>query len=514
MWRVKLRDGGVPTPRRLARHAAADQAEVVMKQILSTCSFGMVDQHRFAQLSGDTNPAHLDALLARRTLFGRPVVHGVHLLLRALDSWIARRPPAAGGPVVLRGLRGRFPNPAFLDEAVEIQLLSQSGGHTKIRAVSQGVSVLDFELEWDQQRVGAPRPLPGPCEGDPVREPRVLSLQEIEGCVGTLSLWGELGAIATDFPDLARRVGARQIAELMACSRLVGMECPGLHSIFSSLELERRAPELEHDYLDYCAGRVLEETSLAQIDVSSSGFQGRLEAFRGPEAAAPPSFEEAGLYVGPFEFRDQVALVVGGSRGIGAVTAKLIAAGGGQVVATYQRGERDALELAQEIRAGGGRCEVVHCNAASPGKTLEWLDDRGIVPSYLYYFATPRIFEKRGLDYSQELYQRFAAVYVDGFVALVLACQHRRPQGVSVFYPSSVALDEPVPNLEEYCDAKRAGEQRCRELDRASLSVRVRVARLPRIDTDQTVSLVRVPAANALDVMLPELRALVVQTHG
>jgi NAD(P)-dependent dehydrogenase (short-subunit alcohol dehydrogenase family) len=485
-----------------------------MKQILSTCSFGMADQHSFAQLSGDANPVHLDALFVRRTLFGKPVVHGMHLLLRTLDHWIANSPPAAAGPVTLRRLRGRFPSPAFVGEEVEIRLVSQLGGHAKFQAISQGFSVLQLELEWGYERQAALRPLPRPSADDLARVPRVLSLEEVEGCVGTLSLWCDPAALASSFPELARRVGARQLAGLLACSRLVGMECPGLHSIFSTFDLTRREPELDHDYFDYCVGEVSENASLAQIDISSSGFRGRLQALRRPEAPAPPSFEEVGLYVGPFEFRDQVALVVGGSRGIGAVTAKLIAAGGGRVVATYQRGERDALELAREIRAGGGLCDVVHCDAANPGKTFEWLESHDISPNHVYYFASPPNFAKRSRSYSQELYQRLAATYVDGFIAVLLAFQQLRPEGINAFYPSSVILDEPTTNLPEYRDAKRAGEQLCREFDDADVPIRVRVARLPRIDTDQTISLRRVPASNALDVMLEELRSLQELTHA
>ena len=39
-------------------------------------------------LSGDYNPLHLDVLLARRLLFGSPVVHGIHSLLWSLDCWL------------------------------------------------------------------------------------------------------------------------------------------------------------------------------------------------------------------------------------------------------------------------------------------------------------------------------------------------------------------------------------------------------------------------------------------
>ena len=44
-------------------------------------SFSLDDQVAFAKLSGDYNPVHLDPLKARRTRFGYPVVHGIHLML-------------------------------------------------------------------------------------------------------------------------------------------------------------------------------------------------------------------------------------------------------------------------------------------------------------------------------------------------------------------------------------------------------------------------------------------------
>ena len=43
------------------------------------------DSIKFAQLSGDWNPMHVDPLVARRTPYGTTVVHGVHVLLAVLD---------------------------------------------------------------------------------------------------------------------------------------------------------------------------------------------------------------------------------------------------------------------------------------------------------------------------------------------------------------------------------------------------------------------------------------------
>ena len=44
----------------------------------------------------------------------------------------------------------------------------------------------------------------------------------------------------------------------------------------------------------------------------------------------------------PGEFANVRALVIGGSRGLGEITAKIIAAGGGDVWITYRRGKEDA----------------------------------------------------------------------------------------------------------------------------------------------------------------------------
>ena len=55
--------------------------------------------------------------------------------------------------------------------------------------------------------------------------------------------------------------------------------------------------------------------------------------------------------VGPTEFAGSTALIVGGSRGLGALTAKILAAGGGKVIITYATGRADAEDLTEEIRS-------------------------------------------------------------------------------------------------------------------------------------------------------------------
>lgn len=67
---------------------------------------------------------------------------------------------------------------------------------------------------------------------------------------------------------------------------------------------------------------------------------------------------------------EQVLLVTGGSRGIGAATA-LLAAGAGYAVAVNYVGREDAAsEVVQRIGAGGGRATAVQGDVASEADVL------------------------------------------------------------------------------------------------------------------------------------------------
>ncbi len=59
-----------------------------------------------------------------------------------------------------------------------------------------------------------------------------------------------------------------------------------------------------------------------------------------------------------FDLSGKVAVVTGGSRGIGRAVGKALAAQGAKVVLGYVRGEEAARAAADEIRAAGGKAEI------------------------------------------------------------------------------------------------------------------------------------------------------------
>jgi hypothetical protein len=476
-----------------------------MSRVLAVHRYEGADQEGFAGLSGDFNPIHLDRAAARREYFGAVVVHGVHGLLRALETWCATHPR----PLTLARVRASFPNPIHLDSDVQVVEVERGESSVRLAAECAGSPTLHADVAWREPGPGAPDlDLPW-APAQVVRTPDAPGFEALAGSGGELPLWLDRDAAGKRFPALASGLPALQLAQVLAVTRLVGMHCPGLRSILLGTQLEF-APALARGEprLAYRVERTLRGASLVQIRVEGAGVSGTVDALYRPAPHVQPDFESVRQRVAGAELSGQAALVVGGSRGLGEVSAKLIAAGGGRVVITYQRGREDAERIAASIRAGGGRCDVLQWDSEHPGCLASELRRLELVPTHLYYFASPKIFVKRGGGFDAELCARFRAAYVDGFEALVRSCRSAGARRLRAFYPSSVALDESVKNLEEYAEAKRAGEEKCAELMRSDPLLEIQIRRLPRIATDQTLTFVKQAAADALEVMVGVVREM------
>jgi NAD(P)-dependent dehydrogenase (short-subunit alcohol dehydrogenase family) len=213
--------------------------------------------------------------------------------------------------------------------------------------------------------------------------------------------------------------------------------------------------------------------------------------------------------VGAQDFAGSIVLIVGGSRGLGAVTAKTIAAGGGRVIVTYAKGRDDAVNLAAEINAARGNAPCTVLAYDSAGSSASQLAALTETVNTLYYFATPPIFQQTAEIFSAELFQTFSSVYLDGFYDVCRFVRSRSQAAtLAVFYPSSVAVEKRPAGLTEYSMAKMAGEALCADMTAQLPGLRILTSRLPRVLTDQTNTIAQVESADALAVMLPLIHAV------
>ena len=88
------------------------------QQFTSTRTFTQADFNRFAALSGDDNPIHVDPAFSARTKFGRTVAHGM-LLYSALCGLLSQHVPNA--EQLEQDLR--FPSPTYVGEEITLQLI-------------------------------------------------------------------------------------------------------------------------------------------------------------------------------------------------------------------------------------------------------------------------------------------------------------------------------------------------------------------------------------------------------
>jgi acyl dehydratase len=94
--------------------------------MLASRTFTEADQIRFADVSGDRNPMHLDAIKARRTQGGVQVVHGIHLLLWSLDVLVQEEVPRSP----LLRLRVNFKRFVAVNEPVALVLAKRTQAST------------------------------------------------------------------------------------------------------------------------------------------------------------------------------------------------------------------------------------------------------------------------------------------------------------------------------------------------------------------------------------------------
>lgn len=468
--------------------------------VLGRRTFTFVDQRQFAHLSGDHNPIHLDAIAARRTQAGAPVVHGIHSLLWALDRFAA----AHGTPPPVRKMRMRFLKFVYVGDTAEVQASEVNASTAKLNLLVDATLVATVTVEF-----GEPKPdLPVPQEPLPRRlppeNPEDPAFEATADCSGRLAFAASPQSYVTLFPAATSWLGAKYVAALAASTSLVGMVCPGLHSIYGSLTAQTCADGNKEDVLDFRVTSVDPRFRLVRMAIAGGGLVGTIDSFARAAPTTQASMNSLRSLVQPTEFAGSIALVVGGSRGIGELTAKLIASGGGRVIITYQVGLVQAENVAREITSAGGLCEIMAFDVRLPaGPQLAALL---VAPTHLYYFATPPIFGGTSSKiYTRSRLLEFQEFYVDGFWQIVQALRERRTD-LSALYPSSIAVEERPRGMTEYAMAKAAAEMLCADMNTGLAPLRIHVKRLPRIATDQTATLVPVETASALDTMLPVVR--------
>lgn len=468
------------------------------------------DSWSFARLSGDFNPLHVDPVAARRLQFGSTICHGVHQLLKALDLAIE-----AGWmlPAQIGSLSTVFNSALRTGASVELLVtIDAKASLGRIVASSAGVTLFTARFAL----ANAVSQCQGPADAEPEKHsaPRLRNFpaaDEVAAMAGTVPLRLNRALACELFPTLTNdECGTSLIADLIATTRIVGMECPGLHSIYSELKLRRRnnlllptSDPVNMAAMPFVAEHVDARFRSMRIGVVGAVFEGTLHAFFRAPPVSQVRLDELYHVVAPDRFVGQRALVVGGSRGLGEMVSKILLAGGAKVTLTYARGQSDAERIKHEISASGRTLSISRLDVTAQAQSKTCVELSGVDFSHIYYFATPQISKSPDGTWNAALFDEYCSFYVHGFVDLVrwLSPKDHDAAPLTVLYPSTAFLDTPPKGFAEYCAAKAAGEAVCDHLGKDA-KLRIAKPRMPRLQTDQNNSFLGAAGEPPLSVML------------
>jgi 3-oxoacyl-[acyl-carrier protein] reductase len=191
----------------------------------------------------------------------------------------------------------------------------------------------------------------------------------------------------------------------------------------------------------------------------------------------------------PKHLEGKVALITGGSRGIGAAIAKRLAADGANVAITYTKGADAAASVVKEIERAGRKAIAIQADAADADavkaaveKTVTTFGRLDILVNNAGT-AVPKRFEETTLE---EL-DRLMDINVRGvFVATQAALKHMKSGGRIISIGSAVGERALTPGLVPYSATKGAVKMFTQGLSRevASRGITVNNVQPGPIDTD------------------------------
>ncbi len=239
-------------------------------------------------------------------------------------------------------------------------------------------------------------------------------------------------------------------------SRLIGMDLPGPGALWMAQSFRFAKPAFIGDRLRLSVEvtAVAESTGTISLDCRATNqldeeiMSGIGEVMLLESEAPAPALE-----TGP-----RVAIVTGGSRGIGAAIARRLSADGFAVALTYQSSEGEAAALCEEIEGAVS----VRCDAGSAEAMRRLRDsvaERLGAADTLVLNASGRDLYAPAADGDFSRFDRHLATQLTGPHALVSACMDgmiERGHGTIIGIGSTYAHGAPPPGMAPYVVAKAA----------------------------------------------------------
>lgn len=448
----------------------------------------------FAKASGDWNPIHTDSIFARRSPYGQTIVHGILLLIWGLENVIDEKQE----PIKISKLRAEFLKPVYLEKDLILKIVFNENCTISINIYQENLLKTFFEIAF-KEKVPYNKNHNFKYTFDK-SNPEEIDLSNFNFSQFKFENKSNLELLFFLFPSISNYLDFRFLSLMLSISRLIGMKIPGLYSLFSELSINEEKNNIKDDNLLLRIEKCDLRFKFLDISIESMGYKSSAKVFIRPKPSKQlPALKMRDSIQSNSKRKNKVALVVGGSRGVGEVMAKILALSGTNVIITYNKGSSDSNKIVTELNSLGIKSECIHLDVIDPvsfGTLNQFKVDE------LYYFATPPIFHGDKDLFSLTLFESFNKFYVHSLYQIINILI---PNGLKLVYsPSSAAIEEIPSDMKEYCLSKYSFELLLDILQRQYPDIKFIKPRLPRMNTDQTLSIFPVNNENTFNYMLNE----------
>ena len=279
--------------------------------LLAKKEFSIESQKKFSNFSGDYNPIHLCDKYSRKTIYGQILVHGMHAVLWALDSLTKKKK-------FFKNLDVRFLKPIFLNEVISCYWDEQKD---VINIKNSNTTLCKIFVTKVEKVVSLKSRV---ISGKPRLKPAQRKISEIEKLQSKkkyILFKGNIDKFHKNFDNLKFVYGLSFVCEVCTLSYIVGMEVPGLNSLFISTKISLKSDKKR---IFFRINKVEQRLGMVSFEYSGNRIECQIETIFRQKPVKSPTIQKLHRYVKGNEFNLMNALVIGGSRGIGEMVSKII----------------------------------------------------------------------------------------------------------------------------------------------------------------------------------------------